>query len=135
LGWSDFHDQEGSGKPVTYRKRASVADVLALMDIHRLADIADRIAMCSCGRWFTTPSGFSEHLREQAQVQLSAPHPRGPAVTEALLAEVAAIHRAAPDGEKMRRVAEFLGVASSSAGTYVSRARKAGLLPARETAA
>ncbi len=31
--------------------------------------------------------------------------------------------------------AEFLGVASSSAGTYVSRARKAGLLPARETAA
>lgn len=45
-----------------------------------------------------------------------------------VLAEVAAIHRATPDGEKIRRVAEFLGVANNSAGTYINRARKAGLL-------
>ena len=73
---------------------------------------------------------------EEARVQLTASAPRGPAVTRELLAEVAAVHRDAPDGRKTRAVAEFLGVSPRSAGTYVSRAHKAGLLeaPTREAA-
>lgn len=113
---------------MTYRKHTSVTDVLTLIGRHRLADIVERVAMCSCGRWFTTPAGFSEHLLEEAQAQLTASAPRGPAVTRQLLCDLAEIHRAADDGTKTRAVAEFLGVSPRSAGTYVSRARKAGLL-------
>lgn len=120
---------------MTNRKNTTVAEVLALLRRHTLADITDRIAMCRCGRWFTEPSQFSAHLLADLHAQLTAQHPRGPAVTDELLAEVAAIHRAAPEGDKMRRIAEFLGVSNSSAGTYVSRARKAGLLEPRQSTA
>ena len=120
---------------VTYRKNTTVAEVVTLMRRHTLADVADRVAMCSCGRWFKEPGQFSAHLIDEVQEQLTTPHPRGPAVTDELLAEVAAIHRSAPEGDKMRKIAEFLGVSPSSAGTYVSRARKSGLLEPRESAA
>lgn len=86
---------------MTYRKRTSITEVVALLDRHRLADIADRVAMCRCGRWFHEPRRFSAHLLDEVQ-QLTAPHQRGPAVTDDLLAEVAAIHRAAPEGLRER---------------------------------
>jgi len=120
---------------VTYRKNTTVAEVITLMRRHTLADVTDRVAMCSCGRWFNEPGHFSAHLLGEVQEQLSAPHTRGPAVTDELLAEVAAIHRAAPEGDKMRQIAAFLGVSRSSAGTYVSRARKRGLLEPSGSAA
>ena len=80
---------------MTYRKNTTVAEVVTLMRRHALADVADRVVMCSCGRWFKEPGQFSAHLLAEVQEQLTAPHTRGPAVTEELLAEVAAIHRAA----------------------------------------
>ena len=112
---------------MTYRKNTTIAEVIAQLRRHTLTDIADRVAMCSCGRWFPTPDAFSAHVIGEVEDQLRSSHPRGPAVTRELLAEVARIHREAPDGDKMREVAAFLGVSRSSAGTYVSRARKAGL--------
>lgn len=113
---------------MTFRKNTTIAEVTAQLRRHTLADIADRVAMCRCGRWFPTPDAYSARVISEAEDQLRSSHPRGPAVTRELLAEVARIHREAPDGEKMREVAGFLGVSRSSAGTYVSRARKAGLL-------
>jgi hypothetical protein len=113
---------------VTYRKHTTIAEVLAVLRLHALADVADRILMCRCGRWFNEPDLFSTHLLTEAQAQLTAPHRPGAEITREVLAQVAEIHRSAPDGEKTRRVAEFLGVSTRSAGTYVSRARKAGLI-------
>lgn len=113
---------------MTYRKSTTITEVIAQLRRHTLTDIADRVVMCSCGRWFPAPDAYSAHVLEEAEDQLRASRPRGPAVTRELLAEVARIHREAPDGEKTREVAAFLGVSRASAGTYVSRARKLGLL-------
>jgi hypothetical protein len=112
---------------VTCRKHTTIAEGVDGLGRHALVDVSDRVAMCRCGRWFDAPH-FSGHLIDAAQGQLTARTPPSQTITVDVLAEVAAIHRATPDGEKIRRVAEFLGVANNSAGTYINRARKAGLL-------
>lgn len=114
---------------MTFRKHTTIAEVVDLLGRHTLVDVADRVAMCRCGRWLDVAQ-FSGHLIEVARGQLSARTPNSQTITRDVLADVAAIHRAAPDGEKIRRVADFLGVATKSAGTYINRARKAGLLDA-----
>ncbi len=113
---------------MAFRKHTIIAEALDVPRSHALADVVDRILMCRCGRWFTEPDSFNTHLRAEIQGQLSAPQRPGAQITRDVLAEVADIHRSSPDGQKSRRVAEFLGVSTRSAGTYISRARKAGLM-------
>ena len=120
---------------MTHRKHTTVVEVLDLLKLHELVDVADRVVMCRCGRWFDAPAAFSGHLRGEAMAQLSASQPRAPRITREILAQVAAIHRGAPDGEKTGRVAAFLGVSPRSAGTYITRARKVGLLDTADRAA
>jgi CDGSH-type Zn-finger protein len=115
---------------MTFRKHTTVVDVVNLLRRHELVDVSDRVVMCRCGRWFNEPAAFSGHLLDEAEGELTARTPPSQTISREVLAEVAEIHRQAPDGEKIRQVAEFLGVAHRSAGTYVSRARKAGLLEA-----
>lgn len=112
----------------TQRRHTTVDEAVAVIRRHRVVRVDGRVMSCACGRWFETPDRYSGHLLDEAETQLSSYVPRHAVVTLELLGEVADVYRAAPDGAKTRAVAEFLGVGATSAGTYLTRARKAGLL-------
>jgi len=86
------------------------------------------VVLCCCGWWFKSAAAYNRHRSEALAQDLTAPTKRRPAIDRALLGQVAEAYRGAGPRNRHAAVAAVLGVPARSAGTYVSRARRAGLL-------
>lgn len=111
------------------RRNTTIAAALAASARHKLSGIADGIILCGCGAWFADPDLFNEHRADLLAAELAAYKPRRRNVDRHLLEQVAEVYTAAAPGRRQAAVGALLGVSSQSAGTYVSRARKLGVMP------
>mgnify|MGYP000883799670 CR=1 FL=1 len=119
--------------PAGQRQRTTtVAAALAAATRHDIVDlIADQtgtVVLCGCGEWFTTAAAYNSHRTGAITAELTAPTKRRPAIDRDLLGQVAEAYRGAGPRGRHAAVAAVLGVPARSAGTYVHRARRAGLL-------
>ena len=119
--------------PATQRQRTTtVTAALAAAARHDIVDlIADQtgtVVLCGCGEWFNSAAGYNTHRAASITAELTAPTKRRPAIDRDLLGRVADAYRGAAPRGRHAAVAAVLGVPARSAGTYVHRARRAGLL-------
>ncbi len=121
----------GRRKPATTRCRhTTIATALAVSRRHDLEQVAEGIMLCRCGQWFPTPTHFNSHRADRLAAELAAYKTRRPTVDRALLEQVSQVYLAAAPGSRSAAVGDLLGVSPHSAGTYISRARKLGILTA-----
>ncbi len=121
------------------QRPTTVAAVLAAAARHGLVDlIADQtgtVVLCCCGEWFRSAADYNNHRSDALTADLTAPTKRRPAIDRALLGQVAEAYRTAGPRRRHAAVAAVLGVPARSAGTYINRARKAGLLESKTAGA
>lgn len=118
-------------EPATSRRRhTTIATAVAVSRRHDLEQVAEGILLCRCGEWFPGAGEFNSHRAEQLAAELAAYKTRRPVIDRALLEQVSQVYLAAAPGSRSAAVGDLLGVSPHSAGTYISRARKLGILNA-----
>lgn len=117
------------------QRTTTVTAALAASARHDLAGlIADQtgtVVLCCCGEWFRSAPDYNTHRAGALAAELTAPTKRRPTIDRALLGQVAEAYRGAGPRNRHAAVAAVLGVPARSAGTYVNRARKEGLLESK----